>query len=178
MIFMRRSLKRFTSGMESRKRSHTAIPTPFVVIALPKYKTLKLRPMSPDLLPDHLVSCNAHKSILRLVKNGLLDGKCSEATKLVYEDLFVGYCLSIVGAAVMDGADANGAHRFLPVAVWDYLHPSGLPNWLNQTSVAKLKPSYACCSPHFMTMNYAPNSLQYLADYLLHRLKPFGVDFQ
>ncbi|VDL82618.1 unnamed protein product [Nippostrongylus brasiliensis] len=77
----------------------------------------------------------------------------------------------------MDGADANGAHRFLPVAVWDYMHPSDLPNWLNQTSVAKLKPSYACCSPHFMTMNYAPNSLQYLADYLLHRLKPFGADF-
>ncbi|VDL80474.1 unnamed protein product [Nippostrongylus brasiliensis] len=65
MIFIRRSLKRFTSGMESRKRSDTATPTPFVVLGLPKCKTLKPRPMSLDLLPDHLVSHNAQRSILR-----------------------------------------------------------------------------------------------------------------
>ncbi|WKY02412.1 hypothetical protein Q1695_016010 [Nippostrongylus brasiliensis] len=120
----------------------------------------------------------SRRGVQRIVKDGLLGGNCSAEAKVVTEDVFVGKCLSKLGATVMDGADENGAHRFFPVAVWDYLHQYRLPPWLNRTSVTKLKPSYSCCSPHFMAMNYAANNLEYLADYLLHRLRPFGAEFQ
>ncbi|VDL82617.1 unnamed protein product [Nippostrongylus brasiliensis] len=118
----------------------------------------------------------SRRGVQRIVRDGLLGGNCSAEAKVVTEDVFVGKCLSKLGAAVMDGADENGAHRFFPVAVWDYLHQYRLPPWLNKTSVTKLKPSYSCCSPHFMAMNYAANNLEYLADYLLHRLRPFDID--
>ncbi|KAK5984650.1 N-acetyllactosaminide 3-alpha-galactosyltransferase [Trichostrongylus colubriformis] len=113
----------------------------------------------------------SREAVSRLGNLILKNGKCPMANA---EDLYVGRCLMMGNATIIDGADENGAYRFIPIGIWHAID-NITPIWLTKTSKTRYKSNFSCCSPHFISMNYAKGDYQYFMDYLLHTLKAYGI---
>ncbi|CAJ0598044.1 unnamed protein product [Cylicocyclus nassatus] len=117
----------------------------------------------------------SREAVRRLVSKGF--SKLSSCDKhKAHEDMFIGHCLSELNVTVVDGCDENGAYRFHTLGVNDFLL-NRAPDWMFIKSRTSVKKSFACCSPHFISMHYVKPKSQYLVDFLAHRLKPYGVQF-
>ncbi|VDM54793.1 unnamed protein product [Angiostrongylus costaricensis] len=103
------------------------------------------------------------------------DANCVQKNE--HEDLFMGRCLKSLGIDLIDGADKNGAYRFHPIAIWDLL-TNNAPKWLADKSATHLKEEFLCCSSYFISMHYVNGDDQYMVEYALHRLRPYGMEVQ
>uniref|UniRef100_A0A7I4YEJ9 N-acetylgalactosaminide beta-1,3-galactosyltransferase n=1 Tax=Haemonchus contortus TaxID=6289 RepID=A0A7I4YEJ9_HAECO len=115
----------------------------------------------------------SHEAVLRLGALGFNYHPVCDQT-IPPEDLYLGQCLMALNASIIDGSDENGGYRFMPIGIWDLIEHA-VPEWLTNHSKTKLKKSFSCCSPHFISMNYAKGDFQYFMDYFLHTLKAYGI---
>ncbi|EPB77957.1 N-acetyllactosaminide 3-alpha-galactosyltransferase [Ancylostoma ceylanicum] len=115
----------------------------------------------------------SREAVRRLVSEGFTNvSECNKQNH--HEDVFIGICLNELNVTVVDGADENGTYRFHVIALYDFLL-NRVPDWMKIKSRTEVKKSFACCSPHFISMHYTTADQQYMIDYLTHHLKPYGV---
>lgn len=118
----------------------------------------------------------SREAVRRLVAVGFATNtECQQ--KSAAEDIFIGKCLMKLNATLLNSADKDGRYRFLPIAMYDMFQLYRYPDWLNKTSVQKIMNVSNCCSPDFIAMNYAIADLQYQMHYMVHILRPFGVQY-
>ncbi|KAK6740586.1 hypothetical protein RB195_008812 [Necator americanus] len=98
---------------------------------------------------------------------------CGTKGKTV-EDLEMGKCLETIGVRIGDSRDQEGFNRFNPLNP-DSMTSGAYPKWIHTKSYYTISPSRWCCSPYTVSFHYLRPALLYMMEYLVYRVKVFGV---
>ncbi|KAH8244315.1 hypothetical protein KR026_006121, partial [Drosophila bipectinata] len=114
------------------------------------------------------------EALHRFMKFGFSNSSICSNRSYGYEDVELGRCLQAVGVVGGDSRDDHGLNRFIPYSpLQSYPKP---PEWYPPYPYYKLaNVTTDCCSNSAITFHYIyPNDL-YVMDYIIYRLKTFGV---
>ncbi|XP_078621352.1 glycoprotein-N-acetylgalactosamine 3-beta-galactosyltransferase 1-like [Branchiostoma floridae x Branchiostoma japonicum] len=115
----------------------------------------------------------SREGVNRVVQGLNVPGKCKEGQGGA-EDAELGKCMQNVGVRAMDSRDHQGRERFHPFDVSAHLQ-GAFPEWYYRYSFYNVSKGLSCCSDYSISFHYVPWDQMYALDYLVYRLRPYGM---
>ena len=123
----------------------------------------------------------SRKGLSMLVKEGFRQPKyCSLHNDLGAEDVEMGRCLNGAGVRAVDTRDSFGRQRFMPFGASEHLMIGRIPKdfWIWSYDMHGYVEGPECCSDFAVSFHYVTPQNMYVMEYLLYRLRPYGVHWQ
>ncbi|XP_055592300.1 glycoprotein-N-acetylgalactosamine 3-beta-galactosyltransferase 1-like [Uranotaenia lowii] len=120
----------------------------------------------------------SREALKRFVEQALLDqDHCSTAYDT--EDLEMGKCMESVNVTAGDSRDFLGRKRFLPMDPVFHLTAKPDPDfWYKYYSFYEPLYGADCCSDLAISFHYIQGHQMYMMDYLIYKLRAYGVNFR
>ncbi|XP_062541617.1 glycoprotein-N-acetylgalactosamine 3-beta-galactosyltransferase 1-like [Armigeres subalbatus] len=90
------------------------------------------------------------------------------------EDVELGKCLELVNVLAGDTRDSLGRSRFFPMSPEKHLIPNN-DDWYLRYSYYNTDEGIEYCSDNAISFHYVSPNQMYVLDYLIYRLRPYGI---
>ncbi|XP_055923159.1 glycoprotein-N-acetylgalactosamine 3-beta-galactosyltransferase 1-like [Eupeodes corollae] len=94
------------------------------------------------------------------------------------EDMEMGYCLQNVGVVAGDSRDEDKRGRFFPSGPQSHIIARDKSHWYWRYIFYATDDGLNCCSDHAISFHYIHPDTFYMLDYLIYKLRPFGVIYK
>ncbi|KAL5277676.1 C1GALT1.2 family protein [Megaselia abdita] len=113
------------------------------------------------------------EALRRFVEIGLPDRKYCKQEDDEVEDVEMGRCLEKLNVTAVDTLDENMRERMLPLDPEYHLNNKS-ESWYSYYKFSKSKMD--CCSSKTISFHYISPENMYVMDFLIYKLKPFGLE--
>lgn len=117
------------------------------------------------------------EALRRFATNALNDLRLCADRSPEAEDVEMGLCMTSINITFGDTRDQYGRGRFFPFSVEKNVVPGFITEnlWYWNYTYYPIKTGVDCCSDTAITFHYVTPNQMYVLDYLIYRLKPYGI---